>query len=906
MAALAIGGGGGAAAPSKHTDFQVGAVSPPFSAPPPHTHPDFFHAALPPSRPQIKLIRLQNFMIHKTLEVRPSSRVNFLIGPNGAGKSCVVSAICLGLGGESKDMERGDLRDFIMKGASEAHIRIELQGPPGARDTVVTRHLDARSGGEKPRVKSLWTYNDKPLKDALGKEELLTQLSRLHIQMDNPCQFLAQERVGSFSQLTPVKLLSHTIKAVNTALVADYNDLREKFKVQGLGKSRLAAVAQELAELEGKCERMVAQLKNWNKYQAIETDIKLLGVAKLSAERDMAEADAKATRRVAALVDGELDAKLKEMPAALAAAAAAQQRWQEAKSDANAAAGKVHVLEKALVQLFNKLTNAGDDVNKLETEMSNVEDDEAQKKKLRNRTVASLEHAKSNESVVRAEASRLSGKDAETMEAQVSKKHRELEDAEGVTAGVKARATALKKAADAAAVNLNKVRDQAAARVKGLSGAPNHNEKQLLVLFKKAKAEGKFKGEVEVFPILDVMVHEAGRALVGSIENALWSDWGKGVLYTNEADRSTIDALKREARCEGVSIANITPATRTTGLEKLKAASARCSKLKSALGVKDLAPATELVRVFPPLLQACLAEKNFLATKFVTADKNAALALFSALDGEHRESMKDSAVFFPEGSVKVFSSGMASRESAKIARFLHLSVDESAVQRASEDAADKKREADAAVAAVAADAAKVKKLEAEVEGLEKSLSSWKSAKKQLAAATQRREACEAKLAQLDAEKKGASSDALLRSNMAALREAQVVALGCAVEWMEGAKALEAAVAASAGAGMVLAHEKQVWEAKETATKAFEKMQKQKAEKKAALDARAKKLLGEAEAKVRRPARDARPRQAARFYTHPAPPPPHTHTPAHFTRRTRPSPRRESSSPTRSACGCRRS
>lgn len=82
----------------------------------------------------IKKLELTNFMTHTYVELRPSSAVNFVLGANGSGKSSLVCALCLGLGGDVRDMERGkELKAYIMTGKTEATIKVRGERPARAR-----------------------------------------------------------------------------------------------------------------------------------------------------------------------------------------------------------------------------------------------------------------------------------------------------------------------------------------------------------------------------------------------------------------------------------------------------------------------------------------------------------------------------------------------------------------------------------------------------------------------------------------------------------------------------------------------------------------------------------------------------------------------------------------------------
>lgn len=47
-------------------------------------------------------IKMQNFMTYDDCEFEPGPGLNLVLGPNGTGKSSIVSAICVGLGFNTK------------------------------------------------------------------------------------------------------------------------------------------------------------------------------------------------------------------------------------------------------------------------------------------------------------------------------------------------------------------------------------------------------------------------------------------------------------------------------------------------------------------------------------------------------------------------------------------------------------------------------------------------------------------------------------------------------------------------------------------------------------------------------------------------------------------------------------
>ncbi|KZR98001.1 putative SMC5, structural maintenance of chromosome protein 5, partial [Daphnia magna] len=99
-------------------------------------------------------IHLKDFMTYNEVEFIPVPNLNLILGPNGTGKSTIVSAICLGMAGKPSTIARASNIEQI--------------------------------------------------------------IHKLHIQVDNHCQFLPQEQVQNFSRMKDKQLLIGTMKVVGT------------------------------------------------------------------------------------------------------------------------------------------------------------------------------------------------------------------------------------------------------------------------------------------------------------------------------------------------------------------------------------------------------------------------------------------------------------------------------------------------------------------------------------------------------------------------------------------------------------------------------------------------------------------------------------------------------------------
>jgi structural maintenance of chromosomes protein 5 len=165
-------------------------------------------------------IKVTNFVTYTFAEFFPGPNLNMVIGPNGTGKSSLVCAICLGLGWGPVHLGRAkEVSEFIKNGCREATIEIELQkaesGKHSLRNPVFTRNIK-REGN-----KSTYFING----DLSNNRKVMTLAKEFSVQIDNLCQFLPQDRVTEFSQMSPTDLLFSTQRAVAPELVKHHENL---------------------------------------------------------------------------------------------------------------------------------------------------------------------------------------------------------------------------------------------------------------------------------------------------------------------------------------------------------------------------------------------------------------------------------------------------------------------------------------------------------------------------------------------------------------------------------------------------------------------------------------------------------------------------------------------------------
>ncbi|KAF2434889.1 structural maintenance of chromosome complex subunit SmcA [Tothia fuscella] len=192
------------------------------------------------ARGAIVRIKVKNFVTYTATEFRLGPNLNMILGPNGTGKSTVVCAICLGLGSKPSVLGRAkDIGEYVKHGYREADVEIELAVGPGSKDpNPVIGHNIKREGN-----KSTYTLNGK----RVSHQEIVNLTKSYHIQIDNLCQFLPQDRVVEFAKMTPVQLLESTQKAAAPEEMTTWHNTLKKLGADR--KTRLATQEESRNEL---------------------------------------------------------------------------------------------------------------------------------------------------------------------------------------------------------------------------------------------------------------------------------------------------------------------------------------------------------------------------------------------------------------------------------------------------------------------------------------------------------------------------------------------------------------------------------------------------------------------------------------------------------------------------------
>lgn len=101
-------------------------------------------------------------------------------------------------------------------------VEIELVDGNGDENLVVRMDFDIKD-------KEQWKLNGVQTTKSVVKEKVRS----LNIQVDNPLQFLPQDKVGQFSNLSPTELLKHTEMAIGPKTYAIHQELIAADKAVG-------------------------------------------------------------------------------------------------------------------------------------------------------------------------------------------------------------------------------------------------------------------------------------------------------------------------------------------------------------------------------------------------------------------------------------------------------------------------------------------------------------------------------------------------------------------------------------------------------------------------------------------------------------------------------------------------
>ncbi|OUC49240.1 RecF/RecN/SMC protein [Trichinella nativa] len=154
--------------------------------------------------------------------MHPGPDLNMVFAPNGTGKSAILCAVCLVFGGTPKIIGRSaKVEDYIKWNRNEARIHVEIASELKKREKfslIIKKH-----GRTQYYVDGV----------ASSRKSVRCIAQKYQIQVNNICQFLAQDRVVEFSKQSPLDLLKNTVFTVGQC------DLKEKYDTMHMSKQNV-------------------------------------------------------------------------------------------------------------------------------------------------------------------------------------------------------------------------------------------------------------------------------------------------------------------------------------------------------------------------------------------------------------------------------------------------------------------------------------------------------------------------------------------------------------------------------------------------------------------------------------------------------------------------------------------
>lgn len=285
-------------------------------------------------------------------------------GPNGSGKSSIVSAICLGLAGNTTALGRAEkVSDYIKHGNDVGHIEIELfKANTNKLDNVVVRRTIDRENN------TTWHIDNKRGTGA----EVKRLTDRLHIHVNNLCVFLAQERVVSFAKLTPDKLLVETLKACDPELQQTQEKLSERKGQETQLRQARDTVQERLKILQRQQEEAKDAVEEFQRREEYLLKIDTLTKYRLWAEVGAAKEDAKKCTEKVEQAKAELEEEKRKIAPVMTAISKNKAMCEMVANEAKPIEVKEKTQVGKITEAATKLEEKDDEVIELEGSLKDI------------------------------------------------------------------------------------------------------------------------------------------------------------------------------------------------------------------------------------------------------------------------------------------------------------------------------------------------------------------------------------------------------------------------------------------------------------------------------------------------------------------------------------------------------
>jgi len=322
-------------------------------------------------------------MTYDDVEFRPGPGLNLVLGPNGTGKSSIVSAICVGLGGNPRVLGRASkVRDYVKHGKDKAWIEVELVDK-NLEPLLIRRTFKAKT------ATSSWRINGKPAKNQ-DVEELIASFN---IQLDNLTQFLPQDKVAMFAAMGPVELLQSTQKAVlKPEVIEKQQQLIEKQQMFLQSSTTVNNYVQQISQLKKQNEGIERDVARYLERQKHLEKAEQLRVRKVFMEFSAMQIEGKKLLEH----KKEAEKKLEEISSLMAPTMEQLKELQKKQKELDREEYKKNTemkrIQTKIDQLTSRLEKASNGYNQKKSELEKVDNRESDREKQRQHYQRAIEN----------------------------------------------------------------------------------------------------------------------------------------------------------------------------------------------------------------------------------------------------------------------------------------------------------------------------------------------------------------------------------------------------------------------------------------------------------------------------------------------------------------------------------
>mmetsp|Transcript_23777 Transcript_23777/g.45213 ORF Transcript_23777/g.45213 Transcript_23777/m.45213 type:complete len:1077 (-) Transcript_23777:248-3478(-) len=317
-------------------------------------------------------VHLRNFMTYGDVQFEPGKRLNVVVGPNGTGKSSFVCALCMGLAGRPSLLGRGDrVTEFIKRGEEFAELEVVLCTGVDSKPLTIYRKIKKDNSSE-------WRING----SAALLRDVELAIAHLNVQLDNLCQFLPQDRVVAFAQLSPKDLLLETEKAVGDAQLFSLHSqlIESRNAIKGLA-TRVAGHEAQLARLKEQNQALERDVGRASERKRLQQEIEDHKKKLLWLKFDEVNEQLKKTREDLKAVMNQMRAKEADLQAAEAPHKERLALRQSAEEERRRVKLRLVDLDKQKTTLDDQLLQLAADYDQTRRELQSLQDMAAERKR---------------------------------------------------------------------------------------------------------------------------------------------------------------------------------------------------------------------------------------------------------------------------------------------------------------------------------------------------------------------------------------------------------------------------------------------------------------------------------------------------------------------------------------------